>query len=315
MHIALNLDQARQPTALAIGNFDGIHQGHQQVLDPILSQSNPSVGKQSGSPLKTVLTFYPHPQEVFTGQPRLCLTPPEEKQALLANLGFEQVVQLPFTPEFARLSPQQFIQQILQQGLGVTRISVGWDFRFGSGRTGEVSQLKDWAIEQGIDIHVVPKAEIQGERVSSSRIRSALSTGDPGLAQLLLGRPYRLQGQVIQGDQRGRQLGFPTANLALPSDKFLPRDGVYGVWVHLSPDPLARPLMGVMNLGVRPTVDGSRRQLEVHVLDWQGDLYGQVIGVDLNHFVRPEQRFGSLDQLQHQISVDCETVRQFLATR
>lgn len=302
MHTAFSLEQAHKPTALAIGNFDGIHLGHQQVLNPILGSSS------DNGRIKTVLTFHPHPQEFLTGQPRLYLTPPAEKGAILAQMGFEQVVQLPFTQAFARLSPQHFIEQVLQEGLKATCISVGWDFRFGSGRTGEVSQLKDWGLDHGIAIEVAPKAERQGARVSSSRIRAALSLGDPGLALALLGRPYCLQGTVVEGDKRGRQLGFPTANLDLPRDKFLPRDGVYGVQVYEGSQP--KPRLGVMNLGIRPTVDGSRRQVEVHLLDWQGDLYGQNLRVDLHHFVRPEQRFGSLAELQQQIKADCETVRQ-----
>lgn len=300
MQIAFQMDQAQGPAAVAIGNFDGVHLGHQQVLAPIL-------GSQAG--IKTVLTFHPHPQEVFTGQTRLCLTPPEEKHAYFETLGIEQVVQLPFTRQFAQLSPQQFIEQILEQGLAVRQVSVGWDFRFGSGRTGTVEDLKTWALGQGIPVAIVPKAEWQGERVSSSRIREALSIGDPLLAAALLGRPYRLQGPVVTGDQRGRQLGFPTANLAVAKDKFLPRDGVYGVWVNLP----TGSRIGVMNVGVRPTVDGSRRQIEVHLLDWQGDLYGQHVAVELALFVRPERRFGSLVELQAQIQADCEQVRELFA--
>lgn len=301
MHTAFDLSQVHQPTAVAIGNFDGIHLGHQQVLQPILD---------SGVGIKTVLTFHPHPQEVLGGHPRLLLTPPQEKRDHLRLLGVEQMVQLTFTPEFAQQSPQTFIETILEQGLGARQISVGWDFNFAHRRAGNAETLVIWGRERGIRVDVISNTQIQGARISSSRIKAALSEGDVGTARQLLGRSYRLRGKVITGDQRGRQLGFPTANLQLPQEKFLPRDGVYSVWVRIAAG--QDPCPGVMNIGVRPTVDGLQRTFEVHLLNWQGDLYGQEIEVDLQGYVRSERKFGSLEDLKTQIQADCDTARDQL---
>lgn len=301
MHTAFDLSQVHQPTAVAIGNFDGLHLGHQQVLQPILDSR---VG------LKTVLTFHPHPQEVLGGYPRLLLTPPQEKRDHFRHLGMEQMVQLTFTPEFAQQSPQAFIETILEQGLGACQVSVGWDFNFGHRRAGNAETLVNWGQDRGIRVDVISNTQMQGARISSSRIKAALGEGDVGMARQLLGRSYRLRGKVITGDQRGRQLGFPTANLKLPQEKFLPRDGVYSVWVQISAEEDRRP--GVMNIGVRPTVDGLQRTFEVHLLGWQGDLYGQEIEVDLQGYVRSERKFGSLEELQAQIQADCDTARDQL---
>ncbi len=301
MHVALTLHQAYKPVAVAIGNFDGLHRGHQQVLQPVLS---------STIAIRTVLTFYPHPQEVLSGQPRLLLTPPQEKQELLQHLGIEQLVQLPFTEDLAIQPPHQFIATVLEQGLQVQQLSVGWDFCFGHQRSGNARTLADWGHKQGIRVDIIPEIQLQGERVSSSRIRAALDQGEVSMANLLLGRGYCLQGTVVRGDQRGRQLGFPTANLQLPAEKYLPRDGVYSVWVHHPQH--AQPLAGVMNVGLRPTVSGVQRTVEVHVLDWQGDLYGLCLAAELVSFLRPEQRFESLEALKAQIQQDCQTARQQL---
>ncbi len=302
VHIAFDLSQVHQPTAVAIGNFDGIHLGHQEVLQPIL---NTTLG------IKTVLTFHPHPQEILAGRSRLLLTPPQEKRDQFRILGLEQVVQLAFTPEFAQQSPQEFIETILEQGLGARQISVGWDFNFAHQRSGNVDTLVQWGKATGIQVEVISNTQMQGARISSSRIKGALSEGDVITARQLLGRRYPLRGKVIMGDQRGRQLGFPTANLLLPEEKFLPRDGVYSVWVWLPTTPDPHP--GVMNIGVRPTVDGLQRTFEVHLLDWQGDLYGQEIQVDLEGYVRSERKFGSLEELRAQIQSDCGTARDQLA--
>ncbi|MDX2272239.1 MAG: bifunctional riboflavin kinase/FAD synthetase [Cyanobacteriota bacterium] len=310
MHITSDLAYVRQPARVAIGNFDGVHRGHQQVLSPILQEISTVGIPQQG--VKSVLTFHPHPQEILTGAQRALLTPLPEKLEYLERLGVEQVVLLPFTPEFACLNADDFMEKVLRQGLGACQISVGWDFSFAYQRSGTVASLVTWGNAQGITIAVVPETQWQGERVSSSRIRIALTQGEVPLARDLLGRPYRLVGEVVAGDQRGRQLGFPTANLCLPPEKFLPSDGVYAGWTHL---PSARdPIPSVMNIGVRPTVDGLKRQVEVHLLQWQGDLYGLTLRVDLQKFLRPEQKFASLAELQDQIARDSQKAWQELAS-
>ncbi|MEN9266520.1 MAG: riboflavin biosynthesis protein RibF, partial [Thermostichales cyanobacterium BF4_bins_65] len=207
-------------------------------------------------------------------------------------------------------SAREFLQ-LLEHHLHPQGVSVGWDFCFGSQRSGNAQVLRLWGQKQGIPIHVVPEMTWHGQQLRSSRIRQALAEGNVEHAADLLGRPYTLIGTVVAGSRRGQQLGFPTANLQLPPEKLLPRDGVYAGWVRgLSQLPLA----AVLNIGVRPTVEiqGSRT-VEVHLLDWQGCLYGQVLRVGLVAFLRPEQRFPSLHALQRQIQQDCDQARQLLA--
>ncbi len=251
----------------------------------------------------TVVTFSPHPQAYFSGISRPLLTPMAEKTQQLEQLGICQLVMLPFDRAIAQMSPEQFVEEILVEGLQAKRISVGSDFRFGKGRSGNAEGLQAIAAKYGVPVILVPLKHEKGDRISSSRIRQALQTGELDIATHLLGRPYTLTGQVVQGKQLGRTIGFPTANLQLPADKYLPRTGVYSVRVYgAAPD----PLYGVMNIGSRPTVNGQDVSVEVHVINWSGDLYGQVLTVSLESFVRPEQKFDSLDGLKAQIAKDCE---------
>lgn len=328
-----------------MGNFDGIHLGHQAVIRPILSSlapvpdhgttaidtallqgfsdrwplrldademlaKPPSSAFPAAASLPTVVTFYPHPREFFAKSPRPWLTPLGEKADFLRQLGVEQLILLPFNRELAALSPQAFVKDVLLNRLQVRRISVGSDFRFGANREGDVTLLHRLAKQQGVSVTVVELAQDSGERISSSRIRQALHAGDVRLAKQLLGRPYRLCGRVVRGQQLGRQLGFPTANLQLSGDKFLPRTGVYSVLVYGVPGGLpGQAVPGVMNLGVRPTINGQQQTIEVHLLNWQGSLYNSMLTVAIEGFLRPEQRFASLDELKAQIQNDCEHAR------
>ncbi|WP_416670605.1 bifunctional riboflavin kinase/FAD synthetase [Egbenema bharatensis] len=300
MWIVDSLDQVKAPTFVALGNFDGIHRGHRQVIQPIL-----------GTTYATVVTFHPHPQEFFTGQRRDLLTPIAEKSRHLAELGVQQLVLLPFNRELADLTPEAFVAEILVQQLQAQQISVGQDFCFGRQRSGTTADLQSIAATHGIPVQIAPLHTCQGERISSSAIRHALSEGNLERANQLLGRPYSLIGQVIQGQQLGRTIGFPTANLQLPPEKFLPRQGVYSVWVYRL-DSAQRPLPGVMNLGNRPTVDGAKLSVEVHLLDWSENLYGETLMVNLEGFLRAEQKFASLDDLKAQIQRDCDVARSRL---
>ncbi|MBF2028474.1 MAG: bifunctional riboflavin kinase/FAD synthetase [Oscillatoriales cyanobacterium C42_A2020_001] len=316
MRVTLSLTPVFTPTAVALGNFDGIHQGHRQVIQPILKPL-----EQTDNLLcKTVVTFHPHPQEFFSGQPRSLLTPLDEKVAQLKELGVEQLVLLPFDRELSSLSPEQFVEQILVEKLQARLVSVGLDFCFGKGRQGSAQDLKELASRYGVEIAIAPLKVLNETRVSSSRIRQALLEGNVQYANYLLGRPYSLVGQVVQGQQLGRTIGFPTANLQLPPEKFLPCAGVYAVQVQVCdrPDGLltceTAQLPGVMNLGTRPTVNGTGLVAEVHALDWSGDWYGRILSVQLEHFIRSEQKFASLEQLTAQIRTDCETARTLLAS-
>ncbi|MBD2464267.1 bifunctional riboflavin kinase/FAD synthetase [Oscillatoria sp. FACHB-1407] len=336
MWITSSLDTVRIPTRVALGNFDGVHRGHRRVIEPILD--SPAVvelgvkpnGYRNGAlhggsvdeaiapgvqqPHSTVLTFRPHPQEFFTGQQRQLLTPLDEKVVCLRDMGVQQLVLLPFDQTLAEMSAQDFVEIILVQRLRVQEISVGQDFRFGCKRSGTTEDLKAIAAAYGVAVQIIPLHTSNGERISSSAIRQALQSGDLAQANHLLGRPYTLMGEVVHGQQLGRLLGFPTANLKLPTEKFLPHRGVYSVRVSGSAlTPSGGSVAGVMNIGNRPTVDGVKQTIEVHLLDWSGDLYGQTLTVSLEKFIRPEQKFASLDALKAQIQADCEMARSLLA--
>jgi len=316
---------ALTPTAIALGNFDGVHRGHQRVVRSILSKPL-EIGRSyveressapSESPHATVVTFNPHPREFFTGQNQKLLTPPAEKSEQLKLLGVEQLILLPFDREMAALSPQAFVDLILVEQLRVKHISIGADFRFGYKRSGTAADLRSLAGKYGIDVAIAPLQTSQAERISSSRIRQALQDGHLETANQLLGRPYSLTGTVVIGQQLGRTIGFPTANLKLPENKFLPRYGVYSARVSISTtSDCFSSIPAALNIGCRPTVSGDvALTVEVHLLDWSGDLYGKTLTVNLEQFLRPEQKFSSLDALKAQISRDCQTTRELLKER
>lgn len=303
MWITSLTQQALTPTALALGNFDGVHQGHQIVMAPV---ARPQLGE---SPLvSTVVTFDPHPREFFSGDRRPLLTPLEEKEQHLEAFGIEQLVLLPFTADLARMSPQAFVEEILIAQLQAQRISIGADFCFGRDRSGTATALQAIATPYGCEVQITPLHCQDTKRVSSSGIRQALAAGEVAIAATALGRPYSLHGVVVQGQQLGRTIGFPTANLQVPNHKLLPRYGVYRVRV--TSDEGLSHRTGVMNIGCRPTVSGTPQPtIEVHILDWSGNLYGQKLTVHLEKFIRPEQKFPSLDALKAQIEADCQGAR------
>ncbi|NEO34144.1 MAG: bifunctional riboflavin kinase/FAD synthetase [Symploca sp. SIO3C6] len=345
MRVISSLDTALTPTAVALGNFDGIHLGHQKVIAPILRESiaakaiaiesQPVVDRQNvipssslsipkekiespvdgkiSYPYITVATFDPHPREFFSGVACKLLTPRAEKVEQLNRIGVEQLVLLPFDRELAALTPKQFVETILVRQLRVQQVSVGEDFRFGHRRAGTAGDLREIASNYGVEVTIVSLKTSEGERISSSAIRQALEQGEINQANRLLGRPYTLTGVVVKGQGLGRTIGFPTANLQLPPEKFLPKQGVYcvRVWGTSIGSP-ASPMSGVMNIGERPTVNGSSLTVEFHLLDWLGDLYGQTLTVNLEKFLRPEQKFASLDALKNQIQTDCLAARTFL---
>jgi riboflavin kinase/FMN adenylyltransferase len=303
VQISLSLANILTPTAIALGNFDGVHRGHLEVIKPILNWTASDV-------YKTVVTFDPHPQEFFSGQTRQLLTPRSEKAAIFQELGIEQMILLPFDRDLVELSPQEFVSEILDRKLQAKFVSVGADFCFGKQRSGNAKNLEEIAAQYQIQSHIASLALNGESRISSSGIRAALLAGDLQVASNLLGRNYMIVGQVVQGQQIGRSIGFPTANLAYPPEKFLPRQGVYCVWVD-TPD--QKQLRGVMNIGKRPTVGGLNTTVEVHLLDWHGDLYGQELRIHLLQFLRSEQKFPSLEALTHQIQKDCDRAKDFFA--
>jgi riboflavin kinase/FMN adenylyltransferase len=318
------------PTAVALGNFDGLHLGHRRVIAPVVQQSQQAAA-QGKTLISTLLSFAPHPHVFFSQKPRPLLTPIEEKIQLLAELGVQQLVVLEFNQELAQLTAAEFINQILVEQLQAQWVSVGFNFHFGYRRQGSPADLQQYwgdqisvMAEQTLSVpsHWLPEtaesdssslsSSPKSVRISSSNIRAALSEGNIELANTLLGRSYSLTGTVSQGQQLGRTIGFPTANLKIHADKFLPRDGVYAVRVKIGAEP-SITCQGVMNIGVRPTVTGEpSRTIEVHLFHWTGDLYGKTLTVELIKFLRPEQKFPSLDALKQQISDDCQTALQIL---
>ena len=306
MLIAASLNQIQTPTAIALGNFDGIHQGHQVVLRPIIESQKTFLQTHL---YPSVVSFTPHPREFFSGGKLQLLTPIPEKAEQLSYLGIEQLILLSFDRKMASLTPQQFVEQVVVKQLQAKVVSVGSDFRFGYQRQGTAEQLKKIAGKFGVKVylnslHKYQDSNARTVRVSSSLIRQALSEGEMALANAMLGRPYSLMGKVVTGQQLGRTIGFPTANLDIASEKFLPRYGVYGVNVFLE----RTTAKGVMNIGCRPTVEGQSPTIEVHLLNWSGDLYGRVLKVDLIEFLRPEQKFDSVEALKQQITQDCQAV-------
>lgn len=315
------------PTAVALGKFDGLHRGHQRVIQPVLNQvrrqelgviSPQTLAKEHICP--TVVTFNPHPQEFFTGQTHALLTPLPEKVQQLRSWGIEQVVLLPFDKKLAALSPPDFVEKILVQLLHARTISVGEDFRFGKQRSGTANDLRAIAAEFRIPVTIVPNVTCGADRISSSAIRRALAEGNPQRVKVLLDRPYTLSGTVVKGQQPSTNIGFPTANIQLPSNKFLPRYGVYAVQVFIKCEmtgssflqerllPLA---VGVLNIGYRP-MNSTQPTVKVHLLDWSGDLYRKTLTVQLEEFLRPEQKFASLEDLKAQIAADCAIARTLL---
>jgi len=294
------------PVALAIGNFDGVHCGHAALLRRL---SEVAADRQL---VPTVLSFEPHPREFFapTAAPAR-LTTLREKLELLTDAGVEQTMICPFNAAFAALTAEEFIDQVLVRGLQTRHLIVGDDFRFGRGRSGDHALLREAGRQHGFTVEAMGSVMQGGERVSSSGVRRALAAGDMERAARLLGRPYVIDGQVTHGQKLGRQIGFATANLRIKHNP-LPMTGVFAVEVGGLAE---RPLPGVANLGIRPTVGGTRPLLEVHLFDFDRDIYGAHIAVRFVHKLRDEQRFPNFDALKAQIAADAAAARLFFHRR
>lgn len=290
--------------AVALGNFDGVHRGHQALLARTGQHA-----RVLGAPL-VVLTFEPHPRRFFvpdTGPFRLTLPP--AKVRLLAEHGAEAVLAQRFDTEFAALSADAFVDDVLLGGLGTRHVVCGYDFTFGARRTGNVERLRERGAARGFGVTVLDPVMREGEIYSSTRIREALRAGWASEAAELLGHAWEIEGVVERGDERGRTIGFPTANVAL-GEHLRPRFGVYAVRALV--DDEWRD--AVANLGRRPTFGKLKENFEVHLLDFSGDLYGQTLRVALVDFVRPEMKFAGLDQLKTQIAADSQAARAILAS-
>jgi riboflavin kinase/FMN adenylyltransferase len=290
MRITTLAEVQQRPRRVAVGEFDGVHLGHREVI--------------RGS--DTVLTFDPHPLQVVRPEaaPRL-LTSLDVKAELIASLGVEELVVLQFDDRFAHQSPQEFIDQVLVKQLGATRVSVGENFRFGHRAAGDPALLK---ADDRFETRVVPLVEVDGEVVSSSHIRGLVLAGEVELAARFLGAPFQLRGEVVVGDRRGRTLGFPTANIVPDESLVYPGHGVYAARADGS--------CAAVNVGVRPTFGTGRGVLvEAYLIDREVELYGSKLGVEFMHRLRGERRFESIDALVEQMHRDVEQTRQLCSQR
>jgi riboflavin kinase/FMN adenylyltransferase len=295
----------RKEMLLTIGVFDGVHLGHRHLISKLKEMARKQ-GYASG-----VITFSQHPQEVLSPKTRLpSLTGLEQRLALLEDEGVDIVIPLPFTPQLANLSPKQFLS-LLKEYLKMKGLVVGPDFALGKGRQGDIDALRKLGQEMDFSLTVVPPLTVDGETVSSTAIRKALAEGDIKQVQRLLGRPFRLQGRVGSGDKRGIKLGFPTANLEVEPGQALPAGGVYACRAYI--DGQSYPAM--TNIGTRPTFGGGPRLIEVYLLDYNGDLYGHELAIDIIERLRDEKKFDTPEQLIEQIAEDVKKGKAMLKTR
>ena len=302
-----NSELSQSPTALTIGNFDGVHRGHQAMLAR-LKQRARELGLRA-----CVLTFEPHPLELFSPQTAPTrLTSLREKLELLAAQGVESVQVSRFNRSYASRSPQEFIERVLLAGLGMRWLLIGDDFRFGARRAGNFALLQEASGKYGFGLEAMSTVEHDGVRVSSSAVRAALAAGRLDAAEALLGRPYSISGRVVHGDKLGRQIGYPTANVQLRHNR-PPLSGIFAV---RTLDGAGHTRYGAASLGLRPTVDNSgRAKLEVHLFDFAGELYGRHLRVDFLYKIRDEEKFPNLDALKARIALDCEIAKEFLAAK
>ncbi|MEM7359313.1 MAG: bifunctional riboflavin kinase/FAD synthetase [Pseudomonadota bacterium] len=301
IHGIENLLPEHRPSAVSIGNYDGVHLGHQHVIKTLLEQS------QALNAPATVITFEPLAKEFFRPGSVPLLHSVSQRAEQLFALGIDRVLCIEFTAEFAAYSPARFVEEVLLDGLGVRYLSVGDDFRFGKDRAGDFEFLKKFGESHDFSVTAHDTFEIGGSRVSSGRVREALQNADFKLAETLLGQPYTISGVVSRGQQLGRTLDFPTANIVLePTQTAV--NGVYAVRAIGAGEVTVN---GVANIGTRPTVDGSENRLEVHLFDFDADLYEKKLRVQVLHKIRDEQKFSSIDALKIQIAADADSARRY----
>ncbi len=293
--------------SVAIGNFDGVHVGHQSVIE-LARNAAPN------APLG-VLTFEPHPREYFAPDaPPFRLMRGNARAHRLEKLGVQKLYELPFNAALAGLTPEEFASNVICDGLGLSHIVVGADFCFGKGRVGTAQDMVRFGEQMGFGVTIAPLMERSENVVSSTAIRTALSEGRPGDAATMLGHWHRIEGEVIGGEQRGRELGFPTANMSIEG-LHPPKFGVYAVLVDVLDGPNKGSYQGAASIGVRPMFNGEVPNIETFLFDFSGDLYGATLSVGLVEFLRPEMKFDGLDGLIAQMDADCAKSRDILAAR
>ncbi len=302
----INLKPEHGPSAVTIGNFDGVHRGHQHLLRRFVATA-----AERGLPAVVIL-LEPQPNEFFPNRPTVArLTRLREKLPLLAECGVNYVLAIHFNQDFSKISAQAFVEQVLLQQLQARYVLLGDDFHFGYRRQGNFALVAQLGQKHGFEVDNINTVQHQGERVSSTAVRQALAAGELSLAEQLLGRPYGMYGRVAHGDKRGRIIGFPTANIYLHR-KLTPITGVYCVKVYGLKDEL---IYGVANVGNRPTVDGTRTLLEVHLFNFDEEIYGHYLRVDFMHKLREEKRYNSFELLKQQILLDAENAKNYFGIK
>ena len=302
------VDQADRGASVAIGNFDGVHIGHRSVID-IARRA----GEAAGAPLG-VLTFEPHPREYFAPDaPPFRLMNPEARAHRLEKLGVEKLYQLNFNANLSALTPEDFAANVIRDGLGLKHVVVGADFCFGKGRAGNAADLQRFGKDMGFGVTIAQLLEGDQGEVSSTAIRQALSDGRPRDAAAMLGHWHRIEGEVVGGEQRGRELGYPTTNMSIEG-LHPPRFGVYAVLVDVLDGPHKGSYHGAASLGIRPMFNGEVPNLETFIFDFSGDLYGTELSIALIDYLRPEETFDGLEAFIAQMDADCAKARDILGT-
>ncbi|MGN0003513.1 MAG: bifunctional riboflavin kinase/FAD synthetase [Sphingobacterium composti] len=305
---------------VTIGTFDGVHIGHQKILKKLVDCAKEKGGET------VLLTFFPHPRLIInpSDDSLRLINDIEEKAHQLASCGLDHLIITPFTRDFSNLSPEEYIRNVLVEKLGTKTIIIGYDHHFGKDRKGSIKELIHFSDIFDFEVQEIAKQDIEDVAVSSTRIREALIKGDIEIANKYLGYPFELTGTVEKGDQIGRQIGFPTANLHVhESHKLIPAYGIYAVEVDIYPsvpqivtgeyieNPIVIKAIGMCYIGTRPTVDGMNRKIEVNLLDFDADLYSNTVRIRFKKFIRGDERFDTLEELQQQIKTDEENIRAY----
>ena len=285
---------------ITIGTFDGVHQGHQKIIDQLKTEAKKTGGET------VIITFHPHPRKiVHAGEEVRLITTIEERIELLSAAGIDHLVIVPFTREFSELEPRDYVETFLKKRFNPAVVIIGYDHKFGKGRKGDYKLLEDYSAKGFFTLKEIPQHVINDSTVSSTRIRDYIQNGEIGNANSLLGYEFNFEGLVVKGDQRGRTIGFPTANLELTNEeKIVPDNGVYAVTVSFTPHASRLTLKGMMNIGVRPTVNGTKKTIEVNIFNFSEDIYGKKIRVHIRSFLRKEKKFSGVDELRSQLEKD-----------
>ena len=307
MQVVSDLQSFDKPdfSAVTIGTFDGVHLGHQIILEKVVKTAQDNGGKS------ILITFWPHPRFILRPDDSSLklLSTFEEKMQLVQQIGVDYIVKLAFTPAFASLTADQFVRQVLVEGISTNKLFIGYDHRFGNNREGNIEFLKENQNKYSFSVSEIPRQDIDDIGVSSTKIRNALNEGDVSLAATLLGRSYSLKGKVVHGEKKGRSIGFPTANILVDEPfKLLPGDGVYAVRV-IRGD---KVLEGMLNIGFRPTLGGDKKSIEVHLFNFEGELYNEELTVQFVEFIRAEVKFDSITSLKTQLEKDSVKAKRIL---